>query len=431
MFENSLKVQQIVKIRSIIELVLVALVIAGCSSTPKLMPTPNIYVNGGSYPESSVSPGLKSNKVDLLFVTDRKPEIDADGNLAYGTGRSASLGFGSAMVEIGNDLTWQHLVEMSEISSRKSSPPLRVISRTELGRFPATPHAFLVVDGKAKEDPKVRSEYDRAASQLREELNRRMLQTGANEVHIFVHGFKNTFDWAAVSLAEYWHFIGRRGVPLLYSWPAAKKGMFGYFVDRESGEFTIYHLKSLIRLLGTFPEVERINILAHSRGTDVTTSALRELIIEARAAGNNPRDLYKIENLILAAPDLDFDIVRQRLMAEKIGPAFGQITVYATDADKALALSETLMSGTRFGRIQTSDLGEQEQAIFSLVKNVAFINVQGTKSFIGHAYYLNNPSTSSDIIQIINTGSKPGEPERPLTHKMLNFWEMPIDYPAQ
>jgi esterase/lipase superfamily enzyme len=394
------------------------------------MPTPNIYAYGGNYPESSVPPGLKSNEVNLLFVTDRAPETTAEGTLEYGAGRSASTGFGSAIVEIGNNLSWQELVEMSETSSRSTSPSVRVTSRTELGRFPATPHAFLVVDGEAREDPEVQTEYDQVVSQFRQEINRRMLQTSNNEVHIFIHGFNNSFDLAAVSLAELWHFLGRQGVPLLYSWPAAHGGLFGYFVDRESGEFTIYHLKNLIRLLASFPEVERINLLAHSRGSDVTATALRELIIEARAAGLNPREHFRIENLILAAPDLDFDIVRQRLMAEKIGPAFGEITVYTTDSDKALSLSQTLMSGTRFGRIRAADLGEQERAIFKVVKNVAFIDVHGVRSFTGHAYYLSSPSTSSDIIRTINNGYKPGSPGRPLTHRMLNFWEMPVDYPG-
>ena len=409
---------------------LLTLLLIGCSSAPKLMPTPNIYTDGGSYPDSSVPEDLKSNKVDLLYVTDRAPETTDNGTLEYGTGRSASVGFGSAIVEIGDELTWQELVEMSETSSRSTSPEILVTSRTEIGRFPATPHPFLVVDGEVKEDPDVQAEYDQVVSQFRHELGRRMAQTGENEVHIFVHGFNNTFNWAAVSLAELWHFLGRRGVPLLYSWPAAHGGLFGYFVDRESGEFTIYHLKNLIRLLASFPEVERINILAHSRGTDVTASALRELIIEARAAGLSPRKLYRIENLILAAPDLDFDIVRQRLIAEKVGPAFDQITVYTTDSDKALSISQTLMSGTRFGRIRDTDLGEQEQAIFKVVKNVAFIDVHGVSSFTGHAYYLGNPSTSSDIIRVITNRYKPGSPGRPLFHRMLNFWEMPVGYPG-
>jgi hypothetical protein len=88
------------------------------------------------------------------------------------------------------------------------------------------------------------------------------------------------------------------------------------------------------------------------------------------------------------------------------------------------------MSGTRFGRIRDTDLGAQEQAIFKIVENVAFIDVQGVRSSTGHAYYLSNPATSSDIIRVINTGNKPGSPGRPLTHRMLNFWEMPIDYPG-
>ena len=132
----------------------------------------------------------------------------------------------------------------------------------------------------------------------------------------------------------------------------------------------------------------------------------------------------------MAAPDLDFDVVRQRLVAEKIGPAFGQITVYTTNSDQALAVSQTLMSGTRFGKIRVTDLGEQEQAIFRRVQNVAFIDVQGARGFVRHAYYLDNPSTSSDIIRLIEAGHKPGDPERPLTHRMLNFWEMPVDYPS-
>ena len=424
------KGERTIHIRTCIALVFIALVLVGCSSTPKLMPTPNIYLGGGGYPESEIPLGLKSNKVELLFVTDRVPESSADGTLVYGTGRSASLGFGSVIVEIGNDLSWQELVEMSETFSRSTSPSVSVISRNELGRFPATPHAFLVVNGEIREDPEVQGKYDQVASKFRQEINLRLSRTGNKEIHIFIHGFNNSFDWAAVSLAELWHFLGRHGVPLLYSWPAAHGGLFGYFIDRESGEFTIYHLKNLIRLLASFPEVERINILAHSRGASVAATALRELIIEARAGGHNPRELYRIENLIMAAPDLDFDIVRQRLMGEKIGPAFGQITVYTTNTDKALSLAQTLMSGTRFGQIRASDLGEQEQSIFKIVKNVSFIDVHGMQSFIGHSYYLNNPSTSSDIIRTINNGSKPGSPERPLTHRMLNFWEMPVDYPG-
>ena len=417
------------QIQNPVVVLFLTLLLVGCSATHKLMPTPNIYTNGGSYPDGGVPHGLKSNEIDLLFVTDRDPKTSAGGTLEYGSGRSASMGFGSAIVEIGNDLTWQELVELSETSSRSISPSVRVTSRNEIGRFPPTPYVFVETKGKFRENPDALVKYDQVALQFRQEINLRMSQTSSNEIHIFIHGFNNSFDQAAVSLAELWHFLGRHGVPLLYSWPAGHGGLFGYLIDRESGEFTIYHLKNLFKLLASFPEVERINLFAHSRGVDIAATALRELIIEARAGGHNPLELYRIKNLILAAPDLDFDIVRQRFMTEKIGLAFGQITVYTTNTDKALSLSQTLMSGTRFGRIKASDIGEQEQAIFKTMKNVTFIDVLSAQSFIGHSYYLSNPSTSSDIIRTINNGSKPGSPERPLTHRMLNFWEMPVDYP--
>ena len=55
------------------------LLLVGCSSAPKLMPTPNIYADGGSYPEASVPHDLRNNEIDLLFVTDRAPETRCSG----------------------------------------------------------------------------------------------------------------------------------------------------------------------------------------------------------------------------------------------------------------------------------------------------------------------------------------------------------------
>jgi hypothetical protein len=46
----------------------------------------------------------------------------------------------------------------------------------------------------------------------------------------------------------------------------------------------------------------------------------------------------------------------------------------------------------------------------------------------GDILRLDDPSTSSDIIQIIDAGCEPGSTGRPLNHRMLNFWETPVDY---
>jgi len=46
-----------------------------------------------------------------------------------------------------------------------------------------------------------------------------------------------------------------------------------------------------------------------------------------------------------------------------------------------------------------------------------------------HAYYLDNPSESSNLIRVLLSNCKPASPDRPLTHIQHNFWEIPPDYP--
>ena len=395
------------------------------------MPTPNLYADQGAFPADEVPESLQRNKVELLYVTDREREVDQNGNAFYGPGRSSSSAYGTVIVEIGDGESWEELVAASQTDERPQQLLLSISSVQEISRFPETPHPFFVVDGKLEEDEETQAAFAETAASFRRELVARLADLQKKEVVVFIHGFNNTFQSSAFSLAELWHFTGRRGVPIIYSWPAARGGLFGYFVDRESGEFTIFHLKEFLRLLNGIPEVERIHIIAHSRGTDITTTALRELVIESRAAGRDPLEDLRIANLILAAPDLDFGVVRQRLIAEKFGPAIGQITIYVNQEDDALGLSESLMGGTRFGRLDSEDLGETEGEIFSEVTNVHIINIQGKTGGLGHNYFRKNSGASSDLAIVIREGSKPGDAMRPLVHRVLNFWDLPVGYPAQ
>jgi esterase/lipase superfamily enzyme len=260
-------------------------------------------------------------------------------------------------------------------------------------------------------------------------LQERLEVSKQKDIILYMHGVNTQFNEAALNLANVWHFTGRYGVPIFYSWPAANAGLFGYFKDRESGQFSIYHVKETIRVLASTPGLKKLHIIAHSRGTDIITTALRELVIEFRAAGKNPRDVLKIENLILAAPDLDFGVVRQRLIAEKFGLAFGQLTVYMNQDDSALNLSQWLMAGLRFGRLSQADLSDSDKIIFRQVKNVNFVTVEGIRSFVGHNYYKNHPGVLSDIAILVRQNLKPGDKGRPLVHQQINFWILPEDYP--
>lgn len=406
------------------------ILIAGCSSVRPLVDTPNLYAAGASYPESEIPESLKSPIADVLYVTDRRQEPDKKGRLDYNAERSRSVAFGSAVIEIGRRETWPLLVAVSQSGERKNKIPLTIRSIEEQGRYPDTPLPFAIVDGKPQTDAAVQAQYDATKDALREEIRRRLAASATDEVLVFVPGFNTPFDEAAFITTEIWHFAGRRGVPVVYSWPSGSGGAFGYFTDRESGEFTIYHLKEFIRLLSATPEIRRVNIITHSRGSDVVTSAMRELVIESRAAGRSPKDEFRIDNLIMAAPDLDFGVVEQRLVAEKFGAAFGRITIYASEKDGALKISQLLMKGTRFGRIRADDLSDADVEIFASMKNVNFINVEDPDGFVAHSYFRKDPAVLSDIVTLIRGGGAPDGPDRPLLPMRFNFWRLPEDYPA-
>ena len=66
-------------------------VVTGCGGL-ELIPTPNLYVGSDVNPFAGVPEALQSNQVDVLYVTDRKPEQDdEDDPLRYGYGRSLSM----------------------------------------------------------------------------------------------------------------------------------------------------------------------------------------------------------------------------------------------------------------------------------------------------------------------------------------------------
>jgi esterase/lipase superfamily enzyme len=361
-------------------------------------------------------------------VTDRQA-TQRDGTLAYGTERSNSMAFGSAIVAFGEGEDWKSLSQASGQDERDRKIEFSLIESQEILRFDNTPTPFRVVNGRPVRLPEAVASYNRKRAAFQAQIREQMHLAGKDEVVIFVPGFNNSFEDGLYSLADVWHFSGRHGVPILYSWPSGAGGVFGYFTDRESGEFTVFHFKEFLTQLSQIPELRKIHIVAHSRGTDVTTTTLREMIIAVRNQGKNPQTVLKIENLILAAPDLDFSVVRQRLIAEGFGAAIRQITVYMNRDDTALGIAQNLMAGERFGKLTADGLEDADNEIFAEIKTVNFVNVEGVTGLTGHAYYRTNRNVLSDVGTIIRQRARPGSPERPLIHLQGNFWNMPSEYP--
>jgi esterase/lipase superfamily enzyme len=382
------------------------LLLTGCAGTPKLIPTPAIYETPRIGLFSDLVPLRQRDRIDILYATDRQPEQDAGAAvLGYGSGRSASLALGEAGVAIegrGNG---------SDPSAR---PRIELIGVDELVRFPPTPYLYRAgARGRIEIDPETVAALGQAEDRAKQLIRKRLARTPRKEVFLDVHGVATGFDDAVLDLASFWHFLGREGVPIAYTWPAGSKGVLFYTVDRESGEFTVLHLKEFLRLLVDMPEVERIHISAHSRGTDVVVTALRELIIETRAKGLDARAHLKIENLVLAAADIDLDIDMQRIEGEAMTPAFGRVTLYVNTRDRALAAARGLFkSGQRLGSVDLNALGERQRELVRRADNLDVIAYDGKGGGLFRHGYYDDPAVSADIIMLLRYGWRPGEGER-------------------
>jgi esterase/lipase superfamily enzyme len=203
-------------------LLLAISLLAGCSE-PRLMPTPNVYVQAQANPFADVAPPLRTNTVDVLYATDRQPVPGDDGLLAYGYGRSPSLAVGSCVVEIGQDVSWDTLVEQSQESERTQRLPLHIRAITEQVRFPSTPMPFVLHNGQPTVTLAVQAVYEHVAEQVRQDLRQRLALTSHKVAYVYVHGYNNTFEDGALVIAELWHFLGRQGVPILYTWPPGER----------------------------------------------------------------------------------------------------------------------------------------------------------------------------------------------------------------
>jgi esterase/lipase superfamily enzyme len=397
-----------------------------------MMPTPKLYGMGLYEAHGQLDPALESATMEMLYVTDRKPITTEEGKFGYGFDRSASLAFGLTQVRVDVKGGWKSLEADNKKLSRSEDFNLDLGFINELGRAPPSPFPFTIVDGFPQILPEVEANVRQVTEDFREHLRGQLARTSHKEVIVFVHGVANSFADAAYTTFELWHYLGREGVPITYSWPAGRGGALrGYTYDRESSEFTVYHMKNFLRLISKMPEVEDIQIIAHSRGTDVVTTAYRELLIEARARGVDPRKVYKVRNIVLAAPDIDIGVLLQRTSTEHFGVFVKRLTVYSSKHDKAIGISSFLFGGLRrLGQADGSEFPERVRGVLKEDSRVALIEYVGTNTgSFGHDYFRTNPAVASDLILAVRYDRDPGAQNgRPLTHKNLIFWTIDDDY---
>jgi len=172
---------------------------------------------------------------------------------------------------------------------------------------------------------------------------------GARDMLVYVHGYNQTFETAAMDAARLSDGVKFRGESMVFSWPS-KARLFDYGYDRESAMWSRDALEQVLAAILASPHIRRTHIVAHSIGTMLTMETLRQLY-----ARRGPAFVKKIGAVVCAAPDIDMDVFASSV--KRIGPLAKKITVITATNDRALAVASWIAGGvTRVGASEKAEL---------------------------------------------------------------------------
>ena len=173
--------------------------------------------------------------------------------------------------------------------------------------------------------------------------------TSGRNVLIYVHGFNQSFEDAALGAARLSDGIKFAGETMVFSWPS-RASLLDYGYDRESAMWSRDALQQVLDGLIASPVVGHVHIVAHSIGTMLTMEALRQLYSQLGEEAAN-----RIGAVVFASPDIDMDGFSSSV--KRIGPLAPKITVVTATNDRALAVSRWIAGGiTRVGAAQKVQL---------------------------------------------------------------------------
>ncbi len=414
-------------LRTLPLMVLAAILLAGCGNRT-LVQAPFVLTHEGAAAFDRTPEPFRAPGMTIFYVTDRAVDKETEYGPRYGYQRSPQITWGTADVRVWPNTTWANFVTDSTTVPRRHAYRLDV-SRVTPGKTVKSVGSRLEVeDGRLVIPDEEYEIYEQEKADLHAALAP-WIDVGATDAIVYVHGFKNTFDQAVIRAGEIWHYTGRTMIPIAYTWPAGSGGgLFGYTRDRESSEFTVSHLKMFLDMLRSHPSIERIHIVSHSRGTDVASTAIREMHMVARRGDYTVADDLKIATLVLAAPDLDTDVFNQRFFGELAAMAPGRLTIYFSPRDSAIGLASMLFgSELRVGELSVEDFPPQLREVLSQLPTVECIVCEVSGFGSRHSYVFDNPSVLSDLVLLLRDGATPGH-GRPLEQPAPGIWRITNDY---
>ena len=219
-------------------------------------------------------------------------------------------------------------------------------------------------------------------------FDNRIRKTPKRQVLLFVHGFNTKFEEAVYRFAQIAHDSDAKITPVLFTWPS-RGNLLQYGYDHESANFSRDALENVLQFLARDPNVGEISILAHSMGNWVTLEALRQMAIRNKGLP------AKVKNIMLAAPDVDFDVFRRQILSMDAKPSL--FTVFISRDDEALAVSRRVWGNKpRLGAVDKNAEPYRDQLDKERITVVDLTDVDSPDR-LGHGKFAQSPEVVRSI----------------------------------
>jgi len=248
-------------------------------------------------------------------------------------------------------------------------------------------------------------------NELFEEIELLSQRDNANLV-LYIHGYNIDFEKSCRRSAIFQRELGLQDRLLLFSWPA-DGNMLKYTWDEADLVWSVPHIARFLDDIVSTIGNGKVDIVAHSLGARGVVQALVRL-------SYREQEEPILNELILIAPDIDTDVFHQEL--SQLRSTVGRITVYVSDNDKALKLSQEVHGHPR--------LGQAGEAL-TVLEGVEFIDISkiANTRISGHLYHLFNSEVITDLTELLHSGKSADQ--RPSLNALdqdgLPYWQMKTD----
>ncbi len=208
----------------------------------------------------------------------------------------------------------------------------------------------------------------------------------------FLHGYKNTFEDAAIRAAQLAFDLGVPGPVAFFSWPS-RGSVVQYIADGATIEASEQHIADFFVDFVARSGASKVHVIAHSMGNRALLRAIEQITHRGLST--------KVGQVFLAAPDVDRDVF------VRLAPLYARIaertTLYASDGDRAVQLAAVLADAPRAGYFEP----------YTIAPGVDTVAVPDFDiDLLGHAYFAQAEALLHDMHGQMLADRPPGRQRR-------------------